>query len=62
MIAIDRIIEGIREQGTTTSRERLEWHIHLTTLNDFKTAVRKMVDLDWKIRRKVLIKEMPRFM
>ena len=62
VIAIDSIIEGIREQGTTTFREHLEWDIHLTTLNDFKTAVRKMVDLDWKIRRKVLIKEMPRFM
>ena len=62
VIAIDRVIEGIREQGATTFKEHLEWDIHLTTLNDFKTAVRQMVDLAWEVRRKVLLEEMPRFM
>lgn len=62
VIGLDSIIEGIREAGSATFSKRLEWDIYLTTLNDFKTAMRDMKGLKWETRRQVLIQELPRFM
>jgi hypothetical protein len=62
VVVLDRIIEGIREAQMTSFAKRLEWDIHLTSLNDFKTDMRRTKSLKWQARREVLVKELPWFM
>jgi hypothetical protein len=60
--SLDTHIERFRKRHITPFTDRLEWDIYLTTINEFKTAIRQDDSLDWKLRRGALIEGMPRFM
>lgn len=62
VLSLDRIIEDIRSKAKKLLRERLEWDVRLTTINEVKSDISDKIHLRWEVRREVLLKEMPRFL
>ncbi|HOV88030.1 MAG TPA: hypothetical protein PLM79_16865, partial [Syntrophobacteraceae bacterium] len=61
IIELDFVIETFRANAKTSFEDRLEWEIHLTTNNEFKSKMDEANHLGWGIRRKTLMKGLPRY-
>ena len=61
IIHFDSIIETFRLNGALPFKQRLEWDIYLTTVNEVKSGMLSSEKWRNKLRLQVLMKSMPRF-
>lgn len=64
IVAYDNFIESYRLKSAADAvfSNRLQWDIHLTTVNVVKTEIANSIGLPDEYRREILLKPMPRFM
>lgn len=59
--SLDGIIEALKAEGFLSFSDRVEWNIHLTTVNQLKTELRQDNELPSDEIQEFLMKSMPRF-